>query len=273
MQSGNMNIIEKKGVTFLKFKALDALPFINQAVSTRHGGVSDLNEEIKYLNLGFTCGDLKGNIVENYRRFFSAADFDINRAVCTNQTHGLNILYATEKDCGKGIFKERDYDSIDAVITDQKNIPLVVHSADCVPVTLIDTENKAVGSAHCGWRGTFSRLAVKTLDEMKNRFFTNPEDVVCVIGPCICGDCYEVSEELYNDFLESFGENKGVYTKGNKFYLDLSYINKHILVKSGVKENNITISDLCTCCNKKDLYSHRGLGSSRGLLASVIALQ
>ncbi len=272
MYSENMHIFTKNGVTFLKFKTLDSIAFINQAVSTRHGGVSFKSEGIRSLNLGLTCGDSKENIIENYRRFLTAADFDINRAVCSNQTHGTNILYATHKDCSKGILKERDYNSIDAIITDQKNIPLVIHTADCVPVTLIDTKNKAIGSAHCGWRGTFENLAARTLEEMQRKFSTNPADIVSVIGPCICKNCYEVSEELYLNFLEKFGENEGIIKKENKFFLDLAYINKLTLAKHGVSEKNITISDLCTCCNKKDLYSHRGIGPDRGLLASVIEI-
>ena len=272
MYSENMNILTRNGVTFLKFKALEDIDFINQAISTRHGGVSMQNEAIKSLNLGLSCGDSHENIVENYRRFFEASDFDLNRAVCSKQTHDTNILYATEKDCSKGILKERDYDSVDAIITDRKNIPIVIHSADCVPVTLIDTKNKAIGSAHCGWRGTFASLSEKTFREMNCRFSTTPEDIISVIGPCICRNCYEVSEDLYNQFIGKFGKNEGIVKKDNKYYLDLALINKLTLIKCGVPENNITISDLCTCCNKKDLYSHRGLGPERGIFASVISL-
>ena len=272
MQSENMNIITNNGVTFLKFKALDKLDFINHAISTRHGGVSDMNEEIKSMNLGLSCGDSKENIVENYKRFLGATGFDVEKAVCSKQTHDLNILYATEKDYSKGILKERDYDSIDAIITDKKGLPIIVHFADCVPVTLIDTKNKAIGSAHCGWRGTFGKLAEKMLLEMKEKFNTEAKDVISVIGPCICKNCYEVSEELYNDFVEKFGNNDGTIAKKGKFYLDLPLINKLMLIRLGVPEESITISDLCTCCNKKDLYSHRGLGPNRGILASVISL-
>ena len=76
----------------------------------------------------------------------------------------------------------------DAIITNEKNVPLVILTADCVPVILVDTENKAVGLAHAGWRGTYGKICEETLKSMQENYNTNPENVIAIIGPSI-GSC------------------------------------------------------------------------------------
>lgn len=272
MKSDVFNIYTKGSVTYMRFKMLEGIDYINHAVSTRHGGVSR-KEGLKTLNLGFKTADAKENVIENYRRFCSAADFDVTKLVFAKQTHSDNVRIADYGDCGKGIFKKRDYTDVDAHITNLKNLPLVIHTADCVPVAFVDTVNRVIGNAHCGWRGTYNKLALKTLEKMKSTFGTNPKDVVAAIGPCICSSCYEVSKNLYYDFKYKFDNGEGIICDGEKYFLDLAYINRRMLTDAGVPESNIAVSDLCTCCNKKDLFSHRGLGLSRGLLSSVISLK
>ena len=272
MNSQTMHVFEKDGVVFLRHRIFDDVSFINHAVSTRHGGVSEL-PELKSLNLGFKTDDKRENVIENYRRFCASAGFDINSLVFARQTHSDNVRFANALDCGKGIFRERDYTDVDASITNIPNVSLVIHTADCVPVVFADPVNKAVGNAHCGWRGTFKELAAKTLAEMGSKFGTRACDVICAIGPCICADCYEVSRDLYTEFKEKFAFDDAIVIKGEKFFLDLALINKHILTNAGVKEENIAISDLCTCCEKENLYSHRGLGPKRGLISSIICIK
>ena len=266
MNSAIFNITTADGVTIMRYRLPKEADFVNQAVSTRHGGVST-DGMLKSLNLGFSTSDKKENVVENYRRFCTAAGFNIDNLVFASQTHSDNVRYVTEDDRGKGIFIDKDYTDIDALITDRRNVPLVIHTADCVPISYIDTKNFAIGNAHCGWRGTFNMLSHKTLLAMKNKFSTDPKDVICTIGPAICGSCYEVSEDLYGEFKKKFPYNDAMYIRDRKHHIDLMLINKHILEGMGVER--IYTSDLCTCCNKDDLFSHRGLGKGRGLLSSA----
>ncbi len=269
--SEKMYLTQKGEVKLLKFKALDNLKYINHTVSTRIGGVSS-KDGLESLNLGTYTADSVENIRENYRLFCSSAGYDVKRLVLGNQTHSLNVRYASSADCGKGIFLERDYTDVDALITDEKNLPLVIHTADCVPVSFIDTKLKVIGAAHCGWRGTFGELSGKTLEAMKKKFGTNPNDIVSTVGPCICQMCYEVSADLYNDFLNKFGKSCALIKKQSSYYIDLAMINKQILIGCGVKEENIIVSDVCTCCNTDILYSHRGQGPKRGIFASVLEI-
>ncbi len=271
MTSSVMNMHIKNGVPYMTFKILDNLNFVSSAVSTRHGGVSS-DKSFSSLNLGTSTEDSWDNVLKNYHIFCSATGFDIERLVLAKQTHSSNVMVADESHAGKGVLIKRDYDNIDSLITNKKNLPLVIHTADCVPVSFTDTKNKAIGNAHCGWRGTYSLLAKETLLAMSHEYGTDAKDVVVTIGPCICKDCYEVSEDLYLDFKEKFQYEDCIIKENNKFYLDLANINKNILMNAGVKEENISLCDLCTCCNRDDLFSHRGQGGRRGILSSVISL-
>ena len=258
-------------VPYLTFDFLDSAKGFFLAVSTRHGGVST-HAECASLNLGTSTGDDWNNVVQNYRLLCQSAGLDISRLVLAKQTHSTNVRLVTEADAGKGVLKERDYTDTDGLITKEKNLPLVIHTADCVPVAFIDPVHKAIGNSHCGWRGTFGALAAKTLHAMEDSFGTRAEDVLIAIGPCICEECYEVSKELYDQFYEKFGYGDYITTKDGRYYLNLPMINRQILIDSGVKEENITVSDICTWCNKEDMFSHRGLGVKRGIIGTFLQI-
>ena len=266
-----LHIEERNGVPYMKFKIFDGVDCVKNAISTRYGGVS-AGDTLSSLNLGTSTADDWDNVVENYRIFCSATGFDVDRVVLAKQTHSANVLVVDDSFAGCGVMRERTYDNIDALITDTPNLPLVIHTADCVPVAIVDPVHRAIGNAHCGWRGTFGELAKATLDAMAERYGTRPQDVVVAIGPCICVDCYEVSEELYIDFLKKFGYTEYILTKDGRYYLNLPMINKQILIDCGVPRDNIAVSDVCTCCECEHLFSHRGLGAGRGILGTFVSI-
>lgn len=272
MIESNVFYEEKKdGITLLKYKALMKYDFIRQAVSTRSGGVST-KKGLESLNLGTSTADEWENVVENYRRFCSASGFEIKNLVLGKQTHSINVRTVTKNDCGKGVLVERDYTDVDALITNEKNIPLIIHTADCVPVAFIDTKARAIGNAHSGWRGTFDEIAKNTVEKLKSEFGVMPNELLCTIGPNICQKCYEVSKDLFESFKQKFGESESLVIDGDRYYIDLSGINRQILIESGVKEDNIIMSDLCTCCRGDLFFSHRGQGPERGIIASGLEL-
>ena len=270
----NNSVIKKSGaVEYITFPNLNNVDFIIHAVSTRHGGKSAL-EYTSTMNLGFKTDDDFEIVQENYRIFSDVVGFTYENIVHANQTHSSNIRIVSSKDSGKGLFKERDYNDVDGLITNEKNIPLAILTADCVPVLYCDVKNKVIGAAHCGWRGTYSLLQKKMIDKMKSEFGTEKKDLKIAIAPCVQSCCYEVSEELYYDFKKQIPYlTKEIFTKNNEYYLDLSAINKSVLINSGVPEENIFVSDICTCCNHKDLFSQRVMGFKRGMIASIIEIK
>ena len=138
-----------------------------------------------------------------------------------------------------------------------------------MPILFSDPENKIIGAAHCGWRGTIAALAANTVHEMV-KLGGRTENIIAAICPCARCCCYEVSAELAGEFKEKTGV--GVYEKNSGFYLDLPEINKHFLKSAGVLGKNIYDCEICTICNSKNYFSHRALGDGRGMIGSAIEL-
>ena len=147
----------------------------------------------------------------------------------------------------------------DAIITNEKNVPLVILTADCVPVILVDTENKAVGLAHAGGRGTYGKICEETLKSMQENYNTNPENVIAIIGPSIGSCCYEVSYDLIDKFekLLPNADEKIYEIRDEKYYLNLWEVNTQILKEFGVLKSNIINMNICTSCNCDRFFSYR----------------
>lgn len=141
------------------------------------------------LNLGVGRGDDPANVQENFRRLCGVLGLSHQRAVLSKQVHEDNIRLVTESDCGKGLFRQRDYASVDAMICREKHIPLVVFSADCGTILLYDPVQEAIGAVHAGWRGVASGLAAKTVRRMQEAFGTEPGDLLAATGPSIGACC------------------------------------------------------------------------------------
>lgn len=274
MESKNSIINENNGVEYITYPDLAKLDFVRHASSVRKGGISKI-PYLASMNLGFHTDDDAETVRENFRIFAKAVGIDVNDMVSSSQFHNANIRVASSSDRGKGILKSADYEDVDALVTNEKNVALTVFGADCVPLLFADSKNKAAGAAHCGWRGTFKELAPLTVKKMKEIYNSNPKNIFVAIAPCIHGCCYEVDEKLFTDFENKFpdiAQTDALRRENGKFYLDLPKINKQLLIKEGVPEENILISDLCSGCDPANLFSHRKSGGKRGIMASVIEI-
>lgn len=265
---------EIRGVGLMKFRPFCNFDFIVHGFSTRIGGTS--SGEFASMNLSFTRGDDKSNVLENYRRIAEALNTDIGDMVSTNQTHTVNVCEADESHKGIGIEREQSFQDVDGFVTGTKNLCLVTSYADCVPLYFADTKNKVIGLSHSGWRGTAGNICRNTVELMGKLYNSMPKDIVTFIGPSICASCYEVS----GDLLEPFGKN---YTKDEmklifephgqeKFMLNLWCANVLNMQKAGIPSENIFVTDVCTCCNSSLLFSHRASHGRRGGLCGFLKL-
>ena len=255
------------------YPLLDETGIVRHCFTTRYGGVRE--GMFSTLNLSFTRGDVKESVEENYRRIAEAMGTDCAHLVCSDQTHTTNIRVVTEADAGKGIIRPRDYTDIDGLITNVPNLVLVTFYADCVPLYIVDPVHHAIGLSHSGWRGTVARMGKCTLDAMHREYGTEAADVYCAIGPSICQDCYEVSEDVVVQFEQTFTghESEILINKGNgKYQLDLWKANEIVLLKAGVKPEHLAVTDVCTCCNPELLFSHRASHGKRGNLGAFLCL-
>ena len=273
-ETEDMRLVEKNGVPYFVFENLENTGLVRHGFSTRLGGVS--TGDLSSMNLSFTRGDDPERVRENYRRMGAAIGFETKDLVLSDQTHTTNVRLVTEEDRGKGFDREKDYTDVDGLITDTPGLMLATIYADCVPLYFVDPVHKAIGLSHSGWKGTVHRMGKVTLERMREVFGTRPEDVQAAIGPSICQDCYEVSEDVARAFMDEFADDMDdrlVYRKENgKYQLNLWRANELVLLGAGIQPEHLNITNVCTCCNSEKMFSHRASHGKRGNLAAFLQL-
>ena len=265
-------IFEEKvvnGVPFLSYPILENTGLVNHGFTTRLGGVSVGN--CATMNISTTRGDAPEAIEENKRRLAAAIGVLPEDMTFTHQTHTVNVAVVHEEDRGKRFM------DTDGMITNVPGICLVTFYADCVPLYFVDPVKKAIGLSHSGWRGTVHKMGKVTVEKMVQTYGSDPKDIIAAIGPSICQDCYEVSEEVIEQFREHFHKDlweKLFYQKENgKYQLNLWKANEEVFLESGIKKENIAVTNVCTHCNPDLLFSHRTTGNARGNLSALLTLK
>ena len=255
-------------ISYLRSQALEG---VAHGFSTRLGGVSPAPWDS--LNLGVGRGDTMENVQENYRRFCAVLGTDDRRAVLSKQIHEDVVRHVTEDDAGKGLYCDRDYSSVDGMVTDVPHLPLVVFSADCNVILLYDPVRRAIGACHAGWRGTALGIAKKTAQEMVRLFGCNPANIRAAIGPAIGQCCFETDEDVPAALRDALGAEvePHITWNGTKYHIDLKAVNALWLRKAGVER--IDICDHCTACRPDLYWSHRKMGNARGAQIAMIALE
>ncbi len=183
-----------------------------------------------------------------------------------NQVHSDEIINKTNK--------KPSFPTADAIITKEKNIALCLKTADCVPIFLYDEKNNVIAAVHSGWRGTALKLVKKVIKKMGHFYKTEPEDIHAFIGPAIGSCCYKVGKDVIDHF-GFLGRAKGDYIsrlKDGKYMLDLKAVNAHMIEQEGVLQDNVEISDMCTCCSRDLFHSYRRDGQEAGRNISFIVL-
>lgn len=272
-QSKTMTLNKFDTVPYLTYNSLSEINFINHAFSTRLGGVSE--GEFTSMNMAFNRGDNPENVTENYKRICKSAGFDFDSLTASAQDHNTFVRAVTSENKGVGIYKPRDLQSVDALVTNEKGVTLVTYYADCTPLFFVDIKQKAIGLAHAGWRGTVGRIGEKVVKKMTELYGTNPADIIAAIGPAISVCCYEVDKPCADNFyaLSDLDSSRFVFPKDNgKYMIDLLETNRQILVAAGVKNENITVSDVCTNCNCELLWSHRATKGKRGTMSAFMCI-
>lgn len=264
----------KNGVLYFTFPSLSAQPGIVHGFSSRIGGVSQ--GQFAQMNLSFTRGDDPDCVRENYRRIAAAIGFDDRNIVCSDQTHTSNVRRVSREDRGKGYLRPRDYTDVDGLVTDEPEVILATFYADCVPLYFVDPVHRAIGLSHSGWRGTVSDIAGATVAKMAACYGTKPQDLIAAIGPSICQDCYEVSEDVIEEIRAHYPQDVWdtlFYRKENgKYQLNLWEACRQNMLRAGITPDHIEVTDLCTCCNPDVLFSHRASHGKRGNLAAFLGL-
>lgn len=271
----NTKVNRKGEVVYLTFPRLEETGAVLHGFTTRLGGVS--KGDCSSMNLSFSRGDEEAAVYENYRRIAEAVGFSSENVVCSDQTHTTNVRRVGKEEKGCGLYSPRPYQDVDGLITNEPGVTLATFYADCVPLYLVDPVKKAVGLSHSGWRGTTGKIGKVTVEAMEREFGSRPEDILAVIGPSICQDCYEVSEDVAEAFrsayLPAVWERLLLKKENGKYQLNLWEACRENFLEAGIPEDNIVMPEICTCCNPSFLFSHRASKGKRGNLAAFLMLK
>ena len=271
---------EPYGAELLFFNQFSEDKKIIHCFTTRNGGVSE--GACCSLNMSFNREPSRDNVLENLKRAADGIGVPFESLTMVPQIHSNKVKIIKEADKGRGVTCESFSEGYDAMVTNVPGITLCTIHGDCIPVYLYDEKHSAVGMIHSGWRGTWGKIAAKTVETMKCEYNTESHELQAVIGPGICGNCFEVSEDVFNAFSEIYGkvftENETVCRpvpgKENKWLVSLPEIVYITLVEAGLREDNITKSNICTCCeeNKNIFFSHRREKGKTGAMTGMIGI-
>ncbi|KLE05028.1 peptidoglycan editing factor PgeF [Aliarcobacter butzleri] len=209
-------------------------------------------------NLAYHVGDIKENVDKNRQKLALKYDYKNEDLCYMNQIHSANVVVVDEN-------SPKYIDNCDALVTNKKNLPLMVMVADCIPILMFDEVKGVIAAIHAGRNSTFLKISEITAKEMIENFSCKTENIKVIMGPSIQKCCYEVNDELKNIVEKSFGKE---FVIGNN--IDLQGINKKLLENLGIK--NIEISSICTKCSNKPFFSYRK-EKNTGRFAGVITFK
>ena len=259
---------------------------ITHGFFTRHGGKSagafdSLNVSTARRDKDRNVDNPK-NVFENYRLALSVLGTAPERAVGAKQVHENVVVRVENEYAGRGINPAlSELSGCDGLFLDEsaKEIDaLCVKTADCVPVLLASKNGKEVSAVHAGWRGTVADIVTKAAE----KFTCDKSDILCAIGPCIGVCCYEVGQEVYEavkrlfafkgmgNLTDNMFRNVCTCSAETKKKANLSEINKALLIRFGIPEENIDVSGFCTACHEDEFFSHRASGGFSGTFVSAV---
>ncbi len=256
-----MPFAEHNGLRFYQFDSLD----VKHAVFTRHGGLSPT--PWNSLNLGGTVGDEVERVRKNRFLSFETLGCKPDSIFDVWQVHSADAVCA---DAPRNF--DEPYQKADIILTDKPEVTLFMRFADCVPILVHDPKKGVVGVSHAGWLGTVRDAAGATVRAMRERYGSNPSDIIACIGPSIGPDHYEVGEDVIAQVKQSFGtvSNSMLHSHNTNVHFDLWKANQYQLERAGVRR--IEIAGICTACHTDDWFSHRAEKGKTGRFGALISL-
>lgn len=181
------------------------------------------------------------------------ARIDTTLATCT-QVHGATVQQAMRAETW------RECDSCDALWSEAKGVALGIKIADCLPVSLVDADRHVIANVHSGWRGAVQNITAAAVEKMQ------PRDAFAYLGPSIRACCFEVGEEVAQQFDDRYIDRSRA-----KPHVDLVAFTIDVLRQRGFREERISDSGLCTRCDGSIFHSYRRDGKGGGRNISVVA--
>lgn len=222
------------------------------AFTTKHSG-----------NLAFHVGDDELHVEKNHEVLAKELGYNKESLVYMRQIHSDIVHIVTDEDFNSP-------PTCDALITNRANTPIMVMVADCSPILFYDEAQKVIAAVHAGRQGAFKNIVKKTVDSFIYDFNSEAKDLHVSVGASIGVCCYEVGREIYDEALK-LGFEYALDIRDEKYYLNINKILKSQLLTCGVKDENIELSNTCSCCNTNTYFSYRA-EQNTGRFSGVIML-
>lgn len=249
---------------FLQYEELAA------GFPTRAGGVS--RGCLAEFNFGFSRGDDPDSVRENYRLLADALGAEMEGIAAVRQVHS-DIVLTAPQDGVANPFLPTPLQPADGVVTAQPGIFPVCYYADCIPLLLYAPGSRVCGAVHAGWRGVHKRILARAVDAMA-ALGADPADILLAIGPSICPNCFEVGEEVAEQFRQAFpGRDELILGGYEKPHIDLWRAIELTALEAGLREDRITCLGRCSFERPDQFFSHRIHKEERGVLMAVIGVK
>lgn len=275
MDLSNNVVVHKRsnGVEYLQFRKLLEYKEISHAyslgldVNFRTSRANNIKISLNEYNYAIEC----------YKKFCKEIGCDYINIVKPNQNHTKKVMGVFNKyNSNKPDFNLEQYNNVDGLITNKKDIMLSTVNADCILLLFFDPVKGVIANVHSGWKGTLQRISVETVRKMKIDYECEPQNIICCICPSIRKCHFEVDSDVkelfYNEFKDLKQINEIVERTNNnsKWHIDTVLINKIILLEEGLKEENIFDCGICSVCNKNLIHSFRVEKQNYGLETALI---
>ena len=278
MDLSNENIVHIKnnGIEYIQFrKLLEYKDKINHVYTLG----TDWNFRTSKLGKHVITDEQYNKNILSYKILCKELDMDYKKIAKPLQNH-TDEVKIVKKYINKNEpdFNCEEYLETDGLVTNQKNIILGTTNADCILLLFYDPVKDIIANTHSGWRGTLQRISVKTVQKMVNEFNCNPEDIICCICPSIRKCHFEVDKDVKDMFENEYKDLDKEQLKeiieekipNQKWNIDTVLINKIILKKAGLKDENIIDSKICSVCNSNKIHSYRIEKQGYGLNIALI---
>ena len=271
LSNDNIIHVKKENQQYIQFKKL-----LEYSDIISHYYSVGIDKNYRTLNVELTHlsdEEYKKNL-ENYKTLCKENNMDYTKLIRAKQAHTDIIISKENVENNKTIDTA---ELADGLITNKRKPVLATTNADCILLLFFDPVKKVIANTHSGWKGTLQEISVKTIEKMKKDYGSNPKDIIVCICPSIRKCHFEVEEDVYLLYFNKFKKlgdiNAFIEKKGNKWHIDTVLINKIILKKAGILEENIIDCGICSVCNKNYIHSYRAEGKGYGLGVALICLK
>lgn len=245
-----------------------------KAFTTERGAVTPRNKYSEFNVCNYT-GDDALHVLDCRMQLCMELGIDMDSLIMPHQTHSSKVVVIDGKYMTLDIDKqEAALEGVDALVTKLHDVCIGVNTADCVPILLADRHAGVIAACHAGWRGTVARIAAKTVEAMVKQG-ASAKNIVAVMGPSICQDCFEVGDEVVEAFDKAKFDVNAIVSRNSdtgKVHIDLRKANAMVLQQAGVPADNINSKCGCSKCNSKQYFSARTLGTDSGRTFTGIML-